>query len=155
MHGKQFLLERAYAGIDGRNFFFRVDVAGELNGDHTLEARVELLPASVDQERKAFVARFAVSNHTLLNSDFAALSQSSENGNHPDSTPREMKASFEKVLRAKIPLLVLGAALGDTLLLRFSIFRDQLPLDSLPNQGWMELPIIAEEQMLETGDQVW
>jgi hypothetical protein len=66
-----------------------------------------------------------------------------------------MKASFEKVLRAKVPLSVLGAALGDTLLLRFSIFRDQLPLDSLPTQGWMELPIIAEEQMLETGDQVW
>jgi hypothetical protein len=50
---------------------------------------------------------------------------------------------------------VLGANFGDTLLLRFAIFKDQLPLDSLPAQGWMELPIIAEEQMLETGDQVW
>ena len=155
MHGKQFLLERAHAGIDGRNFFFRLDLSSELNGDHTLEARIEVLPASVDQNRKAFIARFGVSNRTLLKIDLVTLSQSSENGNHADGTPREMKASFEKVLRAKIPLSVLGAALGDTLLLRFSIFRDQLPLDSLPTQGWMELPIIAEEQMLETGDQVW
>jgi alpha-amylase/alpha-mannosidase (GH57 family) len=155
MHGKQFLLERAYAGIDSRNFFFRVDVAGELTGDHTLETRIEVLPASVEDKRKTFLARFALSNRTLLGAELVAEVESSENGNRPNSLSREMKASFEKVLRAKVPLSVLGAALGDTLLLRFSIFRDQLPLDSLPTQGWMELPIIAEEQMLETGDQVW
>jgi hypothetical protein len=59
------------------------------------------------------------------------------------------------LLRAKLPLSVLGATTGDTLLLRFTIFSEQLPVDSLPAQGWMELPIIAEEQMLETGDHVW
>ncbi len=155
MHGKQFLLERAYAGIDGRNFFFRIDVAGELNGEHTLETRIEVLPASVEQKRRTLLARFALSNRTLVGADMVAEGETSENGNRPNTLSREMKASFEKVLRAKVPLSVLGAALGDTLLLRFSIFRDQLPLDSLPTQGWMELPIIAEEQMLETGDQVW
>ncbi len=155
MHGKQFLLERAYAGIDVRNFFFRLDLSGELSGDYSLEARIEVLPASVEQTRKAFVARFGVSNRTLLTTDLIALSQSSENGHGPEAAARELKATFEKILRAKVPLSVLGAALGDTLMLRFSIFRDQLPLDSLPTQGWMELPIIAEEQMLETGDQVW
>src|SRR5581483_3606185 len=154
MHGKQFLLERAHAGIDGRHFFFRLDLAEELHGDHTLEARVEVLPASVDEKRKAFIARFSVSNGTLLQSELAAQSEASDNGNR-SNVDRELKASFEKVLRGKVPLFALGAALGDTLLLRFSILRDQLPLDSLPPQGWMELPIIAEEQMLETGDQVW
>jgi len=39
--------------------------------------------------------------------------------------------------------------------LRFTILREQLPIDSLPTQGWIELPIVAEEEMLETGDQVW
>ena len=155
MHGKQFLLERAHAGIDGRNFFFRVDVAGELNGEHTLETRIEVLPASVEQKRRTFLARFGLSNRTLLRADLAGQGEGFENGNRSSSLNRELKASFEKVLRAKVPLSVLGAALDDTLLLRFSIFRDQLPLDSLPTQGWMELPIIAEEQMLETGDQVW
>src|SRR5579884_4236382 len=155
MHGKQFLLERAYAGIDGRNFFFRVDVAGDLTGDHTLETRIEVLPASVEDKRKTYLARFALSNRTLLGAELVVEAESSENGNRPNVLSREMKASFEKVLRTKVPLSVLEAAMGDTLLLRFSIFRDQLPLDSLPTQGWMELPIIAEEQMLETGDQVW
>lgn len=155
MHGKQFLLERAYAGIDARNLFFRVDVAGELKGQHLLETRIEVLPAAVDQKRKAFIARFLVSDRALVTTDLIAQSENSENGNQANSLNRDLKASFEKVLRAKAPLLLLGAALGDTLLLRFSIFRDQLPLDSLPTQGWMELPIIGEEQMLETGDQVW
>lgn len=155
MHGKQFLIERAYAGIDGRNFFFRLDLAGKLNGDHTLETRIEVLPAIVDEKRKTFVARFLVSSHTLISADLVVQSESSENGSRASGPGRELKASFEKVLRAKLALSVLGAKLGDTLLLRFSIFRDQLPVDSLPTQGWMELPIIAEEQMLETGDQVW
>lgn len=155
MHGKQFLLERAYAGIDIRNFFFRVDVAGELNGEHMLETRIEVLPAAVDQKRKAFLARFLISDRTLVTIDLIAQSENSENGNRPNNFSRDLKASFEKVLRAKVPLSLLGAVLGDTLLLRFSIFRDQLPLDALPTQGWMELPIIGEEQMLETDDQVW
>ena len=155
MHGKQFLLERAYAGIDARNFFFRIDLAAQLNEDHTLETRIEVLPASVDQKRKAFIARFSLSHQALLGTELCAQSEGSENGNRPNNLNQELKASFERVLRAKLPLSALGATLGDTLLLRFSIFRDQLPLDSLPTQGWMELPIIGEEQMLETGDQVW
>jgi hypothetical protein len=58
-------------------------------------------------------------------------------------------------LRARVPLSGLGAQEGDTLLLRSTVFREQLPIDSLPSQGWMEIPVIAEDQMLEAGDQVW
>jgi len=155
MHGKPFLLERAYGGIDGRNFFFRLDLVGELHGDHTIEARIEVLPASVEQKRKAFTMRFDLSGKTLVHCELTGLNEADQNGSGTAGSKQELKGSFERVLRAKLPLSILGASLGDTLLLRFAIFRDQLPLDSLPGQGWMELPIIAEEQMLETGDQVW
>ncbi|HWC17948.1 MAG TPA: glycoside hydrolase family 57 protein [Terriglobales bacterium] len=155
MHGKQFLIERAYAGIDGRNFFFRLDLLGELHGDHIIETKVEVLPASIEQKRKAFTVRFVLAGKMLVRSELSGQNGSGINGTGKANPNRELKASFEKVLRAKLPLLVLGASLGDTLLFRFAIFRDQLPLDSLPAQGWMELPIIGEEQMLETGDQVW
>ena len=155
MHGKQFLLERAYAGIDGRSLFFRLDLAGELLGDHTIAAQIEVLPASVEQKRKTFTTRFALSGKTLVHSELTAQGEISQNGTGKAGSRQDLKASFHRVLRAKLPLSVLGAHLGDTLLFRFAVFRDQLPLDSLPSQGWMELPVIAEEQMLETGDQVW
>jgi alpha-amylase/alpha-mannosidase (GH57 family) len=152
MHGKKFLLERAYAGINQHDLFLRLDLAGELHGDHSLETRIEVLPSSVEQNRKAFVALFRVSGTKLCDS---RLLQPGEDGNRKASAGTLLRASFERLLRAKLPLSVLGATTGDTLLLRFTIFREQLPVDSLPAQGWMELPIIAEEQMLETGDHVW
>jgi alpha-amylase/alpha-mannosidase (GH57 family) len=153
MHGKKFLLERAYAGINQHDLFLRLDLAGQLHGDHSLETRIEVLPASVEQNRKAFVALFRVSDRKLCDS---RLLQPGEDGiNRNASTSTLLRASFERLLRAKLPLSVLAAAAGDTLLLRFTIFSEQLPVDSLPAQGWMELPIIGEEQMLETGDHVW
>jgi alpha-amylase/alpha-mannosidase (GH57 family) len=154
MHGKQFLLERSYAGIDGRNFFFRLDPSGELNGDHTIETRIEVLPASAEHPRKVSVVRFGVTSGSLSGSELVSHA-AGQNGTGAAQQNRDLKASFEKVLRAKMSLASLGASLGDTLLLRFTVFREQLPIDSLPAQGWMEVPIIAEEQMLETGDQVW
>jgi alpha-amylase/alpha-mannosidase (GH57 family) len=153
MHGKKFLLERAYAGINQHDLFLRLDLAGQLHGDHSLETRIEVLPANLEQNRKAFVALFRVSNTRLCDS---RLLQPGEDGSaRSASATTLLRASFERLLRAKLPLSVLGATTGDTLLLRFTIFSEQLPVDSLPAQGWMELPIIAEEQMLETGDQVW
>ena len=154
MHGKKFLIERALAGISDRDFSFRLDLCGELHGDHEIETRIEVLPASAEHERKATVARFQVSNGKLATAGLTAQPHGSSDGSHP-AKRQDLQASFEKVLRAKIPLSVLRANLHDTLLLRFTIFQDKLPLDSLPAQGWMELPIIAEEQMLETGDQAW
>ena len=155
MHGKLFLLERAYAGIDEHHCFLRLDLSGQLQGDHNLEVRLEVLPESVERSRKAFVARFSISQGKLLSKELIALAEASRSGNGAESSTRPIQASFEKMLRASIPLPTLGAQAGDTLLLRFTISREELPLDSLPAQGWMEIPIMAEEKMVETGDQVW
>ncbi|HJX00442.1 MAG TPA: glycoside hydrolase family 57 protein [Terriglobales bacterium] len=155
MHGKRFLLERAYAGINQDDLFVRLDPTAELQGDYEVEMRLEVLPASVEQTREAYLAAFRLSNGRLLSSEFLVQEGSVGNGNRSPKQATPLEASFEKVLRAKLPLSRLGARAGDTLLLRFTIFREQLPIDSLPAQGWMELPLVREEQMLETGDQVW
>jgi alpha-amylase/alpha-mannosidase (GH57 family) len=155
MHGKIFLLERAYAGIDQHNCFLRLDFSGELQGDHNVELRIEVLPESAERSRMAFVGRFFIAQGALLGKELIALGESGNTGNGAQSSKRPVEASFDKVLRVSVPLETLGAQLRDTLLLRFTISREELPLDSLPAQGWMELPIISEEQMVETGDQVW
>lgn len=153
MHGKKFILESAYAGTSERDFFLRLDLAAELPGDSTLETRIEVLPASVERARKIFVGSFDVARGKLVSSELCQQ----EDGNQKAviAMGKDFQASFEKILRVKVGLDLLGAVAGDTLLLRFTIYSEQLPLDSLPAHGWMEVPVVAEEQMLETGDQVW
>jgi alpha-amylase/alpha-mannosidase (GH57 family) len=154
MHGKEFLLERAYAGIDEQDFFLRLDFATELHGDYALEVRIEVLPSSVEHSRKASIARFLLSGRSLVEGKLL-LPTPGENDGAGFFQGKKIEASFERLLRARIPLSALGAQEGDTLLLRSTLFREQLPIDSLPSQGWVEMPVIAEEQMLEAGDQVW
>jgi alpha-amylase/alpha-mannosidase (GH57 family) len=153
MHGKEFLLERAYAGINEDDLFLRLDVARDLSGDYLLEVGIEVLPASVDRGRKAHTARFQLSGRKLITGALVGSGQNAGNGR--GAPMKTLDASFDKVLRVRFPLSELGVELGDTLLIRSTLFREQLPIDSLPAQGWMEVSIIAEEQMIETGDQVW
>jgi hypothetical protein len=35
--------------------------------------------------------------------------------------------------------------------LRFSVWQNQLPVDALPVEGWIELELLAEEDLLELG----
>src|SRR5215813_2136036 len=155
MHGKNFLLERAYAGINERDFFFRLDLAQELPETYQIETRIEVHPPKSDQAGDSFIAKFQLIDKKLLQAEISRSSGSDSNGDSMDRANKHVESSFERILRAKLPLSALGAQFGDNLLLRFTILREQLPLDSLPTQGWIELPIVAEEQMLETGDQVW
>ena len=155
MHGKKFLLERAYAGINELDFYFRLDFAQELQGPHQIETRIEVQPSSSEQPRQTFVVRFHLSSRKLLSAELSR-SNGSKSTNHATNRRNEhFDSNFEKVLRARVPLATLGARFGDTLLLRFTILSEQLPVDSLPTQGWIELPIIPESKMLESGDQVW
>ena len=155
MHGKKFLLERAYAGINERDFFLRLDFANELQGGHQVETRIEVQPSRPEQSRQTFVVKFHLSSRKMLSTEISRTGGSESNGGPSNPGKEHVESNFDKVLRAKLPLSTLGAQLGDTLLLRFTILSEQLPIDSLPTQGWIELPIVAEAQMLESGDQVW
>jgi hypothetical protein len=152
MHGKKFLIERAYAGLNEKDFFFRLDLTTDLLTDYEIHTRIEVLPSSISRARKAFVARFQIQNEQLVSAELSASHESSTESTFSQST---LSASFHKILRARVTLSEIDALEGDTLLLRFTIVREQLPLDSLPAQGWMELPVVPEEQMLETGDYAW
>jgi hypothetical protein len=44
-------------------------------------------------------------------------------------------------------LAELGATHGNRLRLRCSIWRDHLPVDALPLEGWLDLDVISEEEL--------
>jgi hypothetical protein len=47
----------------------------------------------------------------------------------------------------RLPFSVVDAKLGSTLRLRFSVWRDRLPIDALPVEGWIELAVTTEEEL--------
>jgi hypothetical protein len=54
---------------------------------------------------------------------------------------------LESIFEAQIPLRLLGAKHGAELRVRFSLWRDRLPLDALPQEGSIELRVLPEEEL--------
>ena len=58
-----------------------------------------------------------------------------------------VQAALARILEVKLPLALLGARKGQTIRLRFTLWRQGLPLDALPADGSIELEVAAEEQL--------
>lgn len=155
MHGKKFLLERAYAGIGPHDLYLRLDLACDLDGEYEIDANIEILPAGIEHPRRVFIARFSVADRKIVRAYLTNTTGGPFDDSRVATGGEALPASIYKTLRTQVPLSKLGTEFGDTLLLRFSLSRGQLPLDALPQQGWMELAVLPEEQMLETGDYAW
>jgi hypothetical protein len=158
MHGKQFLLDSVYAGIDGSYLYGRLDFAGEVPQE-TLQVSVTcetlILPAGATdgvptELHPTFGARLevmldhgAVTGWTLREPDSSEVI-ADQNAQH------DVELALRHSFVFKAPLTLLRAEVGSSLRLRFSVWRDQLPIDALPVEGWLELRVVAEEE-LEAG----
>jgi hypothetical protein len=69
-----------------------------------------------------------------------------ENG-RPHEPKDSIRAGMESIFECQAPLQLLKAAPGDLLRVRFSIWRDGLPLDALPQEGAMEIRVAAENEL--------
>lgn len=144
MHGKEFLIKCLYAGIDQQYLYGRIDFAAlalqdKLQLEIALECQRnrELL---VQQKFEITIADRRVAGWNVNGSaasDHAAL----HSGEHLP------EIRLGKILEFKLPLAAIRAKAGDVLRIRISVRRGGLPTDALPGNGWLELPIVAEEQL--------
>jgi alpha-amylase/alpha-mannosidase (GH57 family) len=163
MHGGQFLLDAIYAGIDEDFLYGRLDFTGGIPQQEfdlivmcerssaaadaaasgpggTRKLVTESAPTSVRLELK--VADRAMKSWRLR----AADSEKEIAGSGvPDNNT--VRVTLYKNLEFQVPLALLGAALGQTLHLRFSLWRDNLPVDALPVEGTMDLTVMSEDEM--------
>jgi hypothetical protein len=51
------------------------------------------------------------------------------------------ECAFHKILEAGISLAALEAKPGQPVRFQFSLWKDGLPMDAVPQQGWLELPV--------------
>ena len=143
MHGKQFLLDAVYAGIDGVNLYGRLDfheIAQEPiqlivnlevhERDHRKVANWRLV-ADIDKQLQHWELREANSEVVAANSE----------------ARKELQVALRRSFEFQIPIAELRAESGSAFHLRFSIWREGLPIDALPLEGAVVVPVITEEEI--------
>jgi alpha-amylase/alpha-mannosidase (GH57 family) len=131
MHGKRYLIRELHYGSDGQNLYLRVDFeAHQAEGLSGLEARFSIQAGADAALASSVVARFQEGQVTPLQLQFAR----SRPG---ESWPWEL--AFQKVLEARLSLAALGVRAGQSLRLQISLWREGLPVDAIPQQGWIEI----------------
>jgi alpha-amylase/alpha-mannosidase (GH57 family) len=160
MHGRQFLLDSVYAGFDEANIYGRLDFADNLPAG-ALEIVVNC-ECTADKTKEPSAVRLEVTvTDGVLGAWKARVPESEKQGGVPPvfhrdttiagSSQRRQRDIEMRVRRKsfefKLPFGVVGAQLGSTVRLRFSVWRDRLPLDALPVEGWIELAITTEDEL--------
>jgi hypothetical protein len=161
MHGKSFLLDSVYAGIDENNVYGRLDFVEEVPSD-AFELVVNIESWAVQNQRPRSVLRLDVGAHDRAISSWR-VSESAEEEviASSDSNIGDVKIVLARNFEFSLPLRWLLAApvsstdhvgkaagpVATRLRLRFSLWKNNLPADALPLEGWIELALLPEEEL--------
>ena len=128
MHGKKFLVKEVYFGSDGDNFFLRVDFhpgyQQELPG---MQARLRV--QSLD-------GALTSSLNIVFTHEGVAVAEEDLAGG---IAPGAVECAFVRVLEVRASLAAMGIARGAGLKIQLSLWQGGLPIDALPQQGWLEM----------------
>jgi len=170
MHGKQFLMDGVYAGIDEKFVYGRLDFAGAVPQDpfelvvnveswanHGTSPRRELrLDVSVNEKK--------IQSWKVTQTYEGEIAGSEKAGR--ESAEDAPRVAMVRVFEFRLPLTWLLAAplelekirgaqsaesLTTRLRVRFSLWKNRLPVDALPLEGWVELELLAEEDLMAAG----
>jgi len=151
MHGKVFLLDSIYAGIDDENVYGRIDFAGQLpGGDFEITVNLESWAENSSRPRRAVRLNLDVIGSKIANWNVSANGDRLSEDGVRVALGRNFEFQFPLALvYALPPASTRGSSpVATKIRLRFSIWQNRLPLDALPVEGWMELGLLAEEEML-------
>ena len=164
MHGKQFLLDSVHAGIDSTHLYGRLDFKGAPpEEDFEVVVNVESWAAGEQRPRRSLRVDAAVKERRLgaWKVEEGAADRLLASSAHPEE---HVKVAFLRNFEFKVPLhWLLATPFGETvdhrsgaqavpatgkLRLRFSLWQNRLPVDSLPLEGWIELQVVSEGELL-------
>jgi len=120
MHGKRFLVRELHYGYDLDNLYLRVDFredAADLTA--SLDCRFSFRPNGVGE--KSIVLHLEKGHLTVSESPFPFLS------------------AFSEILELQIPLKQVQKEREISLRFNASFWHKSLPVDALPQQGWLEI----------------
>src|SRR5581483_8152423 len=131
MHGKKFLVEEVRYGSDRSYFYIRVDFHS--SNDEPLAETEARFTVRADGGSK--VSSIDV---RLSHGEARVVGQKLAN---PSCAPEPaVVCAFEKVLEVAFSLEQLGVETGGGLSFQLSFWQGGLPVDALPQHGWIEMP---------------
>jgi len=156
MHGKQFLLDAVYAGLDADSLSGRLDFHRGLP-DKPYQIIVNFEVRRDGKNRYTRVASYrpvvdaqgqSLLKWVLTNGDERnqLASYAANNGN---TGTRGVEVAIAEIFEMRLPFGLIGVHHGSRIRLRCAVWRDQLPADSLPVEGWIDLYALAEEEIAE------
>jgi alpha-amylase/alpha-mannosidase (GH57 family) len=119
MHGKKFLIEEVQYGTDGVNLYVRIDFHTGFEHMSAMELRF-----TAQAGDKGEPARLTVSF-----TPSGASAQGLEG----------VECAFGRVLEMKLPLQAISAGPAVPVRFQLSVWETGLPMDAIPQQGWIEL----------------
>jgi alpha-amylase/alpha-mannosidase (GH57 family) len=175
MHGKQFLMDEVFAGIDEQYVYGRLDFTGKVPED-AFEVVVNLESWAKQSAKPRRELRLGVevdagrvqSWKVTQGKDKAIADSTATENEAKENEARESEARVALVrnFEFRLPLgWLLAAPLESAKLrgeqgsdlptsrlrLRFSVWQNHLPVDALPVEGWIELELLAEGDLLAVG----
>jgi hypothetical protein len=149
MHGKVFLLDSIYAGIDESNVYGRIDFADNPEGAFEIVVNLESWADASNRARRALRLNVEIDGVKVVR---VRLADGLE-----ELDTQQIGFAMGGTFEFRLPLAMLYAVppkagssdsiSATKLRLRFSVWKNGLPLDALPVEGWMELLLLAEEEM--------
>jgi hypothetical protein len=129
MHGKRFLIQELCYGSDGQNLYVRVDFEpGAVSGLSGMDAHLTVQPCADPSLNSFVVLGF---RNGLVSAGEVRLAR-------PEATGA-VEFAFHKVLEARLSLAALGVGSGQSLRLQLSLWKQGLPVDAIPQEGWLEI----------------
>ena len=146
MHGKQFLLDAVYAGVDADS------VSGRLDFHHSPPEWAYRLVVNIEVRREEADRKSPVSSYrltadvqgqtlqkwVLTNGEGRRKLAGFSTGNG-DAPANGVEVALADIFEFRLPFELIGARQGSRIRLRFSIWREHLPVDALPLEGWIDL----------------
>jgi hypothetical protein len=127
MHGKRFLIQQLSYGSDGQNLYVRVDFEpGSAAAISGMDAHLTVQPVSGPS------SFFSLTLHEGM------IEPADAKPAHPGAV-NPFEFAIRKVLEARISLNAVGVSSGQPLRLQLSLWKDGLPVDALPQEGWLEI----------------
>jgi alpha-amylase/alpha-mannosidase (GH57 family) len=146
MHGKQFLLDAVYAGVDADSVSGRLDFHhSPPEGAYRLVVNIEVRREEAD--RKSPVSSYRLTadvqgqtlqKWVLTNGEERRKLAGFSTGNG-DAPANGVEVALADIFEFRLPFELIGARQGSRIRLRFSIWREHLPVDALPLEGWIDL----------------